>query len=139
MKSTFKSKYYKVLELIGFIAFVMVILVQRLIRPNSHGSDESIKHLLGVMPNLLAGVAMSLAIFIYGKSYFDRYKLSPDKAMLASVGISILGLTLWEYFQMAAHKSFDSEDVWASVLGSLFSALVIFLNIRYNKKHNRVE
>ncbi|MBU3680188.1 MAG: hypothetical protein FGM32_11400 [Candidatus Kapabacteria bacterium] len=135
MKVIFKSKDYQVLEMIGFISFMMIILTQRAIRPNSQGFDESIKHLLGVVPNLLAGLAMSLAIFIYGKSYFDRFKLSAEKAMLASLAISIAGLTLWEYIQTAAHKSFDSEDVLASILGSLLSALAIYLNIRYNRKH----
>lgn len=139
MKNTFKTKYYRTLEVIGFISFLSVILVQRFIRPNSADFDESIKHLLGVIPNLLAGIAMSLALFIYGKSYFDRFHLSPEKAILVSVLISMLGLTLWECIQIIAHRSFDLEDVMASVLGSLFSAIAIYLNIQYNCKYNRVE
>ncbi len=139
MKQTFKTKYYKSLELIGFVAFLSVIVVQRCIRPNSRDFDESIKHLLGVMPNLLAGIAMCIAFFIYGKPYFIRFQMSPKKGMLVSMIIAIVGLTLWEYFQILAHRKFDNEDVMASTFGGLLSAIAIYINIQYNRKYNRVE
>jgi VanZ family protein len=139
MYKPFKSKNYQTLESIGFIAFITTILVQNFIRPNSKDYDEMIKQLLGVLPNFLAGIGMSMAIFIYNNGYFEKIKLNPEKRMLASVILSILGLTLWEYIQIFAYRPFDINDVIATILGSLLSAVLIYLNINYNKKLNLVE
>ncbi len=139
MNKLFKSKNYQTLESIGFIAFITTILVQNFIRPNSKDYDEIIKQLLGVLPNFLAGIGMSMAIFIYNNGYFEKIKLNPEKRMLASVILSILGLTLWEYIQIFAYRPFDINDVIATIVGSLLSAVLIYLNIKYNKKQNLVE
>ncbi len=139
MNKLFKSKNYQTLESIGFIAFITTILVQNFIRPNSKDYNEIIKQLLGVLPNFLAGIGMSIAIFIYNNGYFEKIKLNPEKRMLASVILSILGLTLWEYIQIFSYRPFDINDVIATILGSLLSAVLIYLNIKYNKKQNLVE
>lgn len=139
MNKLFKSKNYQTLESIGFIAFMTIIVIQNFIRPNSKDYDEIIKQLLGVMPNFLAGIAMSIAIFIYNNGYFEKMKFTPEKSMFASVIISMIGLTLWEYIQIFAYRPFDNNDVIATIIGSLISAVLIYLNINFNKKHNRVE
>lgn len=139
MNKLFKSKNYQTLESIGFIAFMTTIMVQNFIRPKSKDYDEIVKQLLGVLPNLLAGIGMSIAIFIYNNGYFEKIKLNPEKRMLASVILSILGLTLWEYIQIFAYRPFDINDVIATIVVSLLSGVLIYLNINYNKKHNKVE
>ena len=138
MKISYRTKHYQVIEVIGIVAFVLVILVQQFIRPNSQNYAESIKHLLGVMPNLFGGMAICIAIFIHGKTTFDKYNLSPEKAMMLSAFLTILGLIIWEYVQIIAHRHFYLNDVLASILGSFISSAFIYFNIRYNKKKNRI-
>lgn len=139
MKSFFKSTNYQNLELIGFISFAIIIITQQVLRPNSINLNEQYKHFLGVLPNLLAGIAMSIAIFIYGDSFFNKLNIKPKIAMIFSVLLSLSGLTLWEYIQIIAHRPFDFEDIIATSIGCFISLVAIFFAIKHNENNNKIE
>lgn len=128
----FKTTNFKGVEIVGFLAFIGVILVQRFIRPNLTAANESIKFILGIFPNFFAGIGMTIALFIYQHNRFKQFGLSQYQTVLASTFVSITGLWLWEYAQTFTKKEFDWHDVLASIAGSLISLVLLAWNIRVN-------
>jgi hypothetical protein len=130
----FKTIHYRPAEIAGFIAFVGVIVVQRIIRPNLTSASEELRFILGILPNFFAGIGMAIAIFVYQFSFFSRLGFSLEKTNLASGALSFLGLWIWEYAQTFTNKPFDWVDVAVSAVGAIISIAILHLLIQRNKK-----
>lgn len=134
MKRYFKTNNYKWFEVAGFVAFVGVILVQRVIRPNVTDAGDLVNFILGVLPNFFAGIAMAISIFIYRPAIFEKFRLSNHQINLIAGLISFLGLWLWEYIQTWTQKKFDWMDVLFSALGAIISITLGLLYVYRNEK-----
>ncbi len=74
--------------------------------------------LAGSLPNFLAAVIFSFAYMAV---------LSPnEKKAIGAIAAIVMGLSLYEVVQIwMPHMVFDVNDIFASVLGGLFSYIVI--------------
>ncbi len=132
MTEIVRSAHYRIAELIGFIAFVAIFLVNFYFRPNSANMSATVKWFLGVAPNFLGGIGLTISIFVYRFNVFKKRGLTLYKTCIASALISSIGLLVWESIRAIGSFFFDSEDVIMSTVGSALSLVLLVLLVNMN-------
>lgn len=96
--------------------------VQYIIRPHFHAQLEWINYMLGVAPNLLAGIYVP-ACFTFLMPYLTEQNhtqrdYNPQRYMWPACAFAMTGLLGWEFLQpFTRHFVFDPHDVLWTFIG----------------------
>ena len=135
MAKVYRTQHFHAIEWLGTISFFFIMLIQYFIRPNwGASSNENIRFCLGIAPNFLGGIAMTIALFMYQITKRLPFTQNALLSILISFLAAGFGLWLWEYFQLIAHRFFDTNDVIASWCGAAISFVAIYIQVQRNFK-----
>ncbi len=128
--------------LLLFIAGMLLIIWIKSIR-RQHSDLTNQYHFLGYAPNLIAAFYLP-CLFLYFFTYYSNKKKSTqaepvavnnNKNLIYAGGITMAGLLAWEFIQMyRPNRTFDVEDVTATVAGVALFWLVMFTAKKITKK-----
>jgi glycopeptide antibiotics resistance protein len=117
-----------------FIAGMLLIIRIKSIRRHP-GELNGISHFLGYAPNLIAAFCLPF-LFLYFFIYYGNSKkiktakpavVNSNRHLVYAGAIAMAGLLSWEFIQMyRPNRTFDVEDVTATVAGVLLFWLVMF-------------
>jgi hypothetical protein len=106
---------------------MVLVIIVRLIRPNSNQFPEWMRFTLGILPNFAAAFSLPFLIFNLLSSFTRRKGILTYRFYL-SLSFTFIGLASWEVVQYRAwNYEMDPYDIAATALGCLFA----FVAYRY--------
>jgi len=130
-----KSEYYWFL--IFAFCFFAYQQIQDNIRPHYHGSNSTIKYLLGVAPNFFPAIGIPAIFVLLIPNVFkpknSNHWLLQKKHIYANL-ISIIGLVGWEFVQLFGNLKFDWNDVLWTLIGAVLFHIIWVTTLQNDKK-----
>lgn len=114
-----------ILLILEILLIGLTLFIQEYLRPNRIFPSKMGIFLMGVLPSFFGSMAYVFILFIFYKlvqGHYQRFRLW--SALLFANLFTVLGLGLWEFIRLVI-RPFDWWDVLASLIGGLFSTLLI--------------
>lgn len=122
--------------LVGICSLALLTLVHW-VRAQPKDWPAEFGYMLGVLPNALAAIAIPFVLM--GIVADQKQALTRSKirfSFYASVALSCAGLIVWEFIQRSSDRLiFDTDDLLATLFGSLFS-IAVFMLITARQQEN---
>ncbi|MCX7036998.1 MAG: hypothetical protein NT064_10560 [Proteobacteria bacterium] len=109
-------------SLVGCGALAVLSLVQWA-RPLSASATAPVRHLLGVLPNVTAAIAIPFVLLsIWADQHPDAMPADARYRFALYSSVTGVGLVAWEFFQQSGRSLvFDPQDLVATLVGCVLA------------------
>lgn len=127
LKTVITDTRFRTLRIISTIAFLLILAIHNYFRPYGTEYSSLTKYWLGVLPNFFAGLGICLALYSTHLLKYKRFQTNKNQLFIASLVLPILMLIVWEYIQFLLGRTFDIDDIYMSLAGTMLGGFMILL------------